>query len=84
MELKEECPMPECTQKTTIQIIGSDVKEIKDALLGNSYNNNKGFIFKVNEHDKKLENIEKRIAFYSGVSSIIGFAAGFILEKILK
>jgi hypothetical protein len=78
------CNMPECNEKSNIQQIGSDVKEIKDALLGNPYNNNQGLLFKVNEHDKLIKQMKGKMIFLSGVFSVVSFTVGFLLDKLFE
>jgi len=64
----------------------SDIKEIKEALLGNQYHT--GMVDKVNEHDErltKLENFEKELSVYlRQLKAIIIILFGAIITLILK
>jgi len=77
--MKNQCNMPE-----NMEEMGRDIKEIKDALLGNGYNNNQGIIYKVDKHEQKLKNFEGKVAFLVGVSAAISFFMGQVWDKIFK
>jgi len=79
-----ECDMPDCTQKTDIQQIKSDVQDIKTALLGNQFTDNVGFIKRQIDLEKKVKSLQFKMVYYAGVGAGFGFFIGFIIEKLIK
>jgi hypothetical protein len=82
--MNQECPMPDCTQKTDIQQIKSDIQEIKTALLGNQFTDNVGFIKRQIELEKKVKALQFKMVYYSGAGAGAGFFVGYVLDKLLK
>jgi hypothetical protein len=52
----------------------SDVKEIREALLGNNYTKNAGLVNTVSEHHLRLTTIEKQLE--KGKWLLVGLSAG--------
>lgn len=47
------------TLKQGFDQLQGDLRLVKDALLGNEYNNKKGIVNTLNDHEKRLEEIEQ-------------------------
>jgi hypothetical protein len=60
--------------KDNYENIAKDVADIKQALLGSEFTEGRGMISKVNDHSKRLYNMEAR--FSNGKWLVIGLAAG--------
>ena len=67
--------------------IQGDVKEIKDALLGNEFNKGKGWSHTLSSHDTRITSIEKRLdkAMYwlMGASAGSGVALYKLFESFI-
>lgn len=46
--------------KEEFEELRADVKQIKEALLGSAFNQNKGFVYMLNEHEERLKKLEDR------------------------
>lgn len=53
--------------KGKVDIIGSDVGEMKSALLGNKYGTEKGMVHVVEAHAKRLDEFEKKLILVNKV-----------------
>lgn len=60
-----------------------DVKEIKDALLGNAFKK-KGIIDAVNEHTRKIEDLEEKWKRLLWIAIGAGAGGGISVFKILE
>jgi hypothetical protein len=68
--------------------IESNVKEIKDALLGNEFNKEKGMISIIEDHEERIASLEKvkdrAMYWFMGACATSGIAMYKILESIVK
>lgn len=70
---------PQCLQCNKAEVIdqtASDVKEMKDALIGDKYR--KGYLEKVDRNHIRITRIERLIYIGSGVVMVVAFLVKFI------
>ena len=67
-----------CSKSKVIDQTASDVKEIKDALLGTDYQT--GRLYQIDRHEKRIGRIEKVLWTASGVAIVVTF----ILKVLIK
>lgn len=67
--------------------IESDVKEIKDALLGNEFNKGEGMVNTVADHEERIASLEKvkdrAMYWFMGACATSGVAVYKILESLI-
>lgn len=73
---------------TDLEQLKSDIKEIKDALLGNEFNQHNGMVAdveKIKEDVKKLQSFENELTIYiKQVKVFIGFLLAVITGLLIK
>lgn len=79
MGVKTMCDIPD----NVLEQLQADMAEIKVALLGNQYNP-QGALYKIAQHEKSIEYIEKRISKAIWTAAGAGTAAGFIISILFK
>lgn len=74
-----------------LAIVGENIREIKNAIVGNELNNNRGMLFKINEIEDRVEDLEvfkNEVSVYvkqfKVVMLIILGSLGTILVKIFS
>jgi len=74
----------DCQAIRDIQSIKQVVNDIKIALLGNEFNDNKGLIYRIIALELEVKKLKARALYMSGVSAGIGIFIGYIIEKMMK
>ncbi len=74
--------MEPCSQISDIQQIKSDVKEIKDALLGTEFNEKIGYFKRLSALETDVKKIKGKTIFFAGIGSGVSFILGFFSNKI--
>lgn len=59
------------------------VKEIREALLGNEFNNKNGMVKQVEDHEERLEKLEESSVTNKMYLSILRFLAGIITTGVV-
>ena len=62
--------------------LANDVRDIKEALLGNEYNKGKGALSRLEDHEERISRLEKKVIWATGVGTGVGVIIGFILQLI--
>ena len=71
---------PQCLQCNKAEVIdqtASDVKEMKDALIGDKYR--KGYLSKIDRNHTRITRIERLIYIGTGIGMVLLFLIKFIL-----
>ncbi len=71
------------TLKVGMGTVQTDVKDMKDALLGNAFKK-KGVIDAVNEHSKKIAALEQKINRFMWLAIGAGAGGGISVFKIIE
>lgn len=78
------CMSENCNAERDLKLMAKDIGEIKSALLGNPFTNNKGLIHTVIDNTEEIQKIKKGINYRSGFSAGIGASIGLGLGLLFK
>jgi hypothetical protein len=74
----------ECQFAKDVKETRADVKEIKDALLGNEFNPGGGLIKKQQMLKTRMDKFDKKLIYVSGIGSGLGLALGYVISLFIK